>query len=221
MAILGVTDHRFLGGAGRYRDSGMMDTPPNARPDCFWQADLDEAAGHLVQVIREVQPDVAATYDDNGGYGHPDHIQAYRVTMRALELSAAADFRPELGPPWTVAKVYENVIPRSVLQQGMDAMKDSGVDFFGTDNVEDLPFGVPDEVATTRVDATEYEPLKMKALAAHETQITVDGPFFALSNHVGQKAWGYEFYRLVQGELAGPFDEDGREVSLLNGLTPR
>ena len=96
-------------------------------------------------------------------------------------------------------KVYENVMPRSFLQQGIDAMKEAGVDFFGTDNAEDLPFGVPDEMATTRVDATEFEPLKMKALAAHATQVTVDGPFFALSDHVGSRAWGYEFYRVVRG----------------------
>lgn len=218
MAILGVTDYRFLGGAGRYRDSGMMDTPTNERPDCFWQADVDEAAGYLVAVIREVRPGALATYDDNGGYGHPDHIQTHRVAMRAVELAADPDFRPDLGLAWSVPKVYENVTPRSFLQQGIDAMKEAGVDFFGTDNAEDLPFGVPDEMATARVDATDFEPVKMKALAAHETQVEVDGPFFALSDHVGSRAWGFEFYRLVQGAAAGPYDEDGRETSLLNGL---
>ena len=101
-------------------------------------------------------------------------------------------------------KVYENVIPRSFLQQGIDAMKEAGVDFFGTDNVEDLPFGVPDEMATAKVDATEFEPQKMKALAAHATQVEVDGPFFALSNHVGSRAWGFEFYRLVRGDGSRP-----------------
>src|SRR4051795_220087 len=74
MAALGVTDHRFLGGPGRYRDSGMMGVESNKRPDCFWQADLDEAAAHLVAVARETRPDVLVTYDENGGYGHPDHI---------------------------------------------------------------------------------------------------------------------------------------------------
>ena len=196
----------------------MMGTPTNERPDCFWQADVDEAAAYLVEVIREVRPAAVATYDDNGGYGHPDHIQTHRVTMRALELSGDATFRPDLGAPWDVPKAYENVMPRSFLQQGIDAMKEAGVDFFGTDNAEDLPFGVPDEMATARVDATEFEPVKMKALAAHATQVEVDGPFFALSDHVGSRAWGYEFYRLVRGSAAGPYDDDGREVSLLNGV---
>ncbi len=218
MAVLGVTDHRFLGGAGRYRDSGMMGLETNERPGCFWRADVDEAAAHLVEVIREVRPAVVVTYDDNGGYGHPDHIQAHRVAMRGVELAADAGFRPDLGQAWAVLKVYENVTPRSFLQQGMDAMKEAGVDFFGTDDVDSLPFGVPDEMATCRVDAVDYEPLKMRALAAHATQVTVDGPFFALSDHLGQRAWGYEFYRLVRGEPAGPYDEDGREVSLFNGV---
>jgi N-acetyl-1-D-myo-inositol-2-amino-2-deoxy-alpha-D-glucopyranoside deacetylase len=218
MEILGVTDHRFLGGAGRYRDSGMMDEPTNARPDCFWQADVDEAAAYLVEVLREVRPGAVATYDDNGGYGHPDHIQTHRVTMRAVELSGDQAFRPDLGVAWDVPKVYENVVPRSFLQQGIDAMKEAGVDFFGTENVEDLPFGVPDEMATAKVDATDFEPQKMKALAAHATQVEIDGPFFALSNHVGSRAWGFEFYRLVRGRAAEPYDEDGRETSLLNGL---
>ena len=85
MAALGVTDSRFLGGAGRYRDSGMMGTQANEHPRAFWQADLDEAAAHAVAVIREVRPQVLVTYDDFGGYGHPDHIQAHRVAMRAAD----------------------------------------------------------------------------------------------------------------------------------------
>ena len=85
-AALGVADHRFLGGAGRYRDSGMMGTAGNEDPRCFWQADLDEAAAALVEIIREVNPQVIVTYDANGFYGHPDHIQAHRVAWRALAL---------------------------------------------------------------------------------------------------------------------------------------
>src|SRR5918912_2390872 len=85
-AALGVTDHRFLGGAGRYRDSGMMGLPTNQHPRAFWGADLDEAARALLDVIREVRPQVAVTDDPNGFYGHPDHIQTHRVTMRAAEM---------------------------------------------------------------------------------------------------------------------------------------
>ena len=91
----------------------MMGLPTNDRPDCFWQADLDEAAGLLVEVIREVRPQVLVTYDENGGYGHPDHIQAHRVAMRAVELAADPVGR-RAGEPWEVAKVYWNAMPRVV-----------------------------------------------------------------------------------------------------------
>ena len=95
-AALGVTDHRFLAGPGRWRDSGMMGTEGNDDPRCFWRADLDQAARALLDVIAEVRPQVLLTYDANGAYGHPDHIQAHRVAWRACELAG-----PD-GP----AKVY-------------------------------------------------------------------------------------------------------------------
>ena len=97
-AALGVTDHRFLGGPGRWRDSGMMGTPGNDDPRCFWRADVGEAAAALAAVIREVRPQVMISYDANGGYGHPDHIQAHRVSGRAFQLAA--------GTRWPVAKLY-------------------------------------------------------------------------------------------------------------------
>src|SRR4051812_24702154 len=85
MEALGVRDHRFLGGPGRWRDSGMMGTPANDRPEAFWQADLDEATRELVAIVREIRPQVVITYDENGGYGHPDHIQANRVATAAFD----------------------------------------------------------------------------------------------------------------------------------------
>lgn len=103
MTELGVKDHRFLGGAGRYRDSGMMGVEQNDDPGCFWQADLDEAAGHLAEVILDVRPQALVTYDDNGGYGHPDHIQAHRVALRGYELAADQGHR--------IARVYEICTP--------------------------------------------------------------------------------------------------------------
>src|SRR5260370_4763265 len=109
---LGVTDHRFLGGPGRWRDSGMMGLPSNDAPDCFWQADVDEAAGELLSVIREVRRQVLVSYDDSGFYGHPDHIQAHRVAWRAFELADGA-----------VAKFYATAVPRSVLAAGLEAMR--------------------------------------------------------------------------------------------------
>lgn len=209
MEALGVEDHRILGGPGRYRDSGMIGTPPNDRPDCFWRADLDEAASELVAVLREVRPQVLITYDANGGYGHPDHIQAHRVTHRAAELAAADDFRSDLGAAWDVPKIYQCVIPYSMLQAGIDAMNAAGdTEFFGgAERAEDLGFGVPDDTVTTVLDANEFAGAKMAAMTAHATQIAVDGPFFALSNHVGRQIWGVECYRLVRGDLGSATPE--------------
>jgi N-acetyl-1-D-myo-inositol-2-amino-2-deoxy-alpha-D-glucopyranoside deacetylase len=220
MEAIGVRDHWFLGGPGRYRDSGMMGLPTNDRPDCFWQADLDEAAGFLVEVIREVRPQVLVTYDDDGGYGHPDHIQAHRVAMRGVEL--AADPAHGRGEPWQVAKIYWNAIPETVLREGIRAVREAGDQTFfeGMDpDTDEMPsFVLPDDLVTTRIDGMDRVDAKMAAMRAHATQITVDGPFFALSNNLGNRVWGVEYYRLVRGELGTERDAEGRETDLFAGL---
>ncbi len=217
MSALGVTDFRFLGApAKQWRDSGMMGTDPNNRTDVFWQADLDEAASYLVTIIREVKPQVLVTYDDFGGYGHPDHIQAHRVAMRAAELASEPAYGE--GEAWTISKIYWNTMPRSVVEEGITTMKEQGGSFFGTENIDDLPFVKPDEVVTSVIDGSEYVDAKMNAMKAHPTQIALDGPFFALSNNLGNKVWGFEYYTLVKGEKAGPFDANGRETELFAGV---
>ncbi len=208
MAELGVTDLRFLGGAGRYRDSGMIGTPANEHPRAFWNADLDEAVAHAVAVVREVRPQVVVTYDENGGYGHPDHIQAHRVTMAAVAAAADAGYRPELGAAWRVAKVYWTAVPRSVLQAGIDALAAAGDESFfdGVADAGEIPYGVPDELVTAAIDGRRWHDRKAAAMRAHATQITVDGPFFALSNNLGQEVLGVEYFRLVHGDR-GPAGE--------------
>ncbi len=220
MAALGVSDFRFLGGAGRYRDSGMMGTPANEHARAFWNADLDEAVAHAVSVVRDLRPQVLVTYDENGGYGHPDHIQAHRVAMGAVEKAADPTYRPELGEPWDVAKVYWSCVPRSVLQSGIEAMAELGESFFeGVSSADDLPFGVSDDVVTAAVDGRKFADRKDAAMRAHPTQIKVDGPFFALSNNLGLEVRGVEYYQLVRGERgpAGPGPE-GWEDDLFAGL---
>jgi N-acetyl-1-D-myo-inositol-2-amino-2-deoxy-alpha-D-glucopyranoside deacetylase len=221
MAALGVTDWRFLGGAGRFRDSGMMDTPANDKPRAFWRADLAEAVAHAVAVVREVRPQVVVTYDENGGYGHPDHIQAHRVAMAAVEAAANPGYRPDLGGAWDVAKVYWNAMPRSVVQAGIDAMAELGEasPFEGLGDLDEVPFAVSDDVVTTAVDGRAYADRKEAAMRAHPTQMTVDGPFFALSNNLGHSVLGTEYYRLVRGRRgpAGP-GEQGWEDDLFAGL---
>ncbi|WP_328583423.1 N-acetyl-1-D-myo-inositol-2-amino-2-deoxy-alpha-D-glucopyranoside deacetylase [Streptomyces sp. NBC_00370] len=216
MRELGVTDHRFLGGAGRYRDSGMMGLPQNDRENAFWHTDVEAAAPYLVEMIREVRPQVLVTYDPDGGYGHPDHIQAHRVATRAAELAADAAYRTDLGAPHTVAKVYWNRMPRSVAEAGFARLRAAGPVFAGTAAVDDLPGVVDDARITTVVDGAEYAGRKTAAMRAHATQITVDGPFFALSNGLGQPLFAQEYYELVQGERGAPAGE--RETDLFAGI---
>ncbi len=219
MEALRVRDFRFLGGPGRWRDSGMMGTPANDRPDCFWRADLAEAVRELVAVVREVRPQVVVTYDENGGYGHPDHVQAHRVAVGAFDAAGDPAYAPELGEPWQASKLYYTAVPRSVLQAGIDLLREAGHgDFFGVERAEDLPFGVPDEVVTTEVDASAHLDAKLAAMRAHRTQIAVDGPFFALSNNVGQRAFGVEHFVLVRGERGPGTGPSGREDDLLAGV---
>jgi N-acetyl-1-D-myo-inositol-2-amino-2-deoxy-alpha-D-glucopyranoside deacetylase len=214
MKALGVTDHRFLGEDGsesstiKYRDSGMMGTPPNERPDSFWQADFDAATDQLVKVIEDVKPHVLITYDEFGGYGHPDHIQAHRVAMAASEKSQ-----------WKIQKIYWNVTPKSVLQEGIDKMKELGSDFLGAESADDLPFAKDDSFVHALIDGNHYVEQKMDAMRAHGTQIALDGPFFALSNNLGLQVWGNEYYTLVKGEKAAPFTDAGYESDLFSGIS--
>jgi N-acetyl-1-D-myo-inositol-2-amino-2-deoxy-alpha-D-glucopyranoside deacetylase len=173
-AELGVTDHRFLGGPGRWRDSGMMGTPGNDDPRCFWRADVDQAAQALLDVIREVRPQVLVTYDANGFYGHPDHIQAHRVAWRAFEQAGGSGLK----------KFYATAAPN------------------------------PEARVTAEIDGTAYFGRKLAAMRAHATQITVDAPFFALSNQIRHEALGVEYYTLLAGPR-GPADgPGGRETDL-------
>jgi N-acetyl-1-D-myo-inositol-2-amino-2-deoxy-alpha-D-glucopyranoside deacetylase len=179
-AELGVTDNRFLGGPGRWRDSGMMGTEGNGDPRCFWRADLDEAADALLDVIREVRPQVLVTYDANGFYGHPDHIQAHRVAWRACERAST-----EQAAASGLTKFYATAPPDS-------------------------------DRVTTEIDATAYFARKLAAMRAHATQITVDAPYFALSNQIRHRASGVEYYTLLAGPPgpAGRAGPSGRETDL-------
>jgi N-acetyl-1-D-myo-inositol-2-amino-2-deoxy-alpha-D-glucopyranoside deacetylase len=222
LAALGVTDHRWLGGAGRFRDSGMMGTPANDHPRAFWRADkdadvFDAAVAAAVDIVREVRPQVVVTYDPNGDYGHPDHIMAHRVATAAVARAADPD-HPGTGAPWQVSKLYWTGVPKSVLRRGFDALSAVQDRPFDVTRVDDLPFGVPDDEITTVVDATGFGGQKMAALAAHRTQIAIDGPFFALSNMLGREILAVEHFRLAAGELGADRDADGRETDLFSGV---
>ena len=173
---LGVRDQRFLGGPGRWRDSGMMGTPANADPRCFWQADVTEAAAMLAEVIDEVAPEVIVTYDANGFYGHPDHIQAHRVAWRAYRLAC--------DPART--SFYATAAPASpAASEGFGGV---------------VPLGAG---TVARIDIGGYLTTKFAAMRAHATQITVSEPRFALSNGVWEEVYPAECYTLLAGPGGG------------------
>jgi N-acetyl-1-D-myo-inositol-2-amino-2-deoxy-alpha-D-glucopyranoside deacetylase len=225
MEALGVGDHRFLGAeAGvRFRDSGMAWGPggravaaPDVDDGAFAMADADSAARHLVRVLREIRPQVVVTYEPGGGYGHPDHVQAHRVAVRAVELAAAPDGH---GEPWEVAKVYESVVPHSAARA---ALRESTAanPFTPMDPDRLLPsLVVPDDEVTTVVEAHDHVEAKAAALRAHATQVEVAGGFFALSHGIGQPLVGVEYYRLARGvPVPDPGRDDGRESDLFAGV---
>jgi N-acetyl-1-D-myo-inositol-2-amino-2-deoxy-alpha-D-glucopyranoside deacetylase len=224
MQALGVTDHRFLGGAGHFRDSGMIGTPANEHPRAFWRADTDrarffDAVLALVEVIREVRPHVVVSYNEFGGYGHPDHIMAQRVTTAAVAAAAQDSFASVGGSPWTVSKRYSAELPRSVHSAGalaLAALPDPPFEL--VDPRVAQPFVVSDDDVTTCIDGTAFLPAKSAALAAHATQVSVHGAFFALSDNVGQRIEGREYYRLLEGKLGNGLGVDGRETDLFDGV---
>ena len=225
MAALGITDFVRLGGDFRYRDSGMAyDEQRRAiardvlRDGIFWTADLLEAADLLVPLIRDRRPHVLATYNEFGGYGHPDHVQAHRVAMYAYVLAGAPSYRPDLGEAWQVPRVLWNTMSRRRMAEGIAALRAAGdTETFADWDVDDpsLPMLSDDDAIVAVVAAPEFVGAKLAAMRAHATQITEDGPFFASSDVLGDGMWAEEFYRLAAGV---PFPGEGRATDLFEGL---
>jgi LmbE family N-acetylglucosaminyl deacetylase len=144
-----------------YRDSGMMGTEANNRPEAFWNADLDEATGRLVEIVRHTRPAVMISYDSNGNYGHPDHINAYRIADAAWSAAADASRYPQAGPPHAVAKLYEIAFNRDRWMALMNDMKERGIELpWGQD--QDGTEGAAEEVAGD--DATRLNPSNVEAV---------------------------------------------------------
>jgi N-acetyl-1-D-myo-inositol-2-amino-2-deoxy-alpha-D-glucopyranoside deacetylase len=189
LEVLGTARHHWLGGRRRWRDSGV---PADDHPGAFATADPDEAVRAMVEILRAERPQVVITYDTYGGYGHPDHIQANRVTMAALDPAADPDYAPELGAPWQVTKVYWMTLARSVVQGAADA----GL-LAWSDGIP-IPYSSPDEEITAVVDGREHLSTKAAALRAYRSQIDLqDGLFAAL---VRMPEFAVEHYVLVRGE---------------------
>ncbi|MFT3714524.1 MAG: N-acetyl-1-D-myo-inositol-2-amino-2-deoxy-alpha-D-glucopyranoside deacetylase [Gordonia sp. (in: high G+C Gram-positive bacteria)] len=192
---------RFLGGAGRFRDSGMAGTPSAENPRALQQESLDDLARTLADEMVEFAPQVVVTYDAHGTYGHPDHIRVHDVTHAAVPLA-----QKRLGSTF---KLYEAVTQRSELETGLAGVTvvPPGWHLPGPD---ELP-SYPDGQVTAEVDVSRVYPAKVAALAAHATQVTVapSGREFALSNDILQPIFGREhFIRVDDGAEPGVVEND-------------
>jgi len=206
MKELGITDHIFLGApTKKYRDSGMMGTPPNQNPDCFWNADLIEASLELVAIIRDRKPQVLVTYDENGGYGHPDHIKAHQVAMKAAELASDPQFGE--GEPWDIEKIYWTAIPRSAVHGSLRSSNPFVRLYlklfkYIPPTLMSMSFVKPDDIVTTEYDGEKFLGNKLASLRAHATQVILDGDIFHISKQMSIKVSGREFFTCVKGSAA-------------------
>jgi LmbE family N-acetylglucosaminyl deacetylase len=195
--ILGAQRTEFLG----YQDSGMMGTPANSLAGSLWAAPVDEAAGKLAALLREEDADVLTCYDENGGYGHPDHIQVHRVGMRAAALAGTR-------------RVYQNTMNRDHMLRGMKAFAEqaaaAGVDVPDVAGQEN--FGQPESVITAAVDVLPYVDVKRRAMRAHASQISEQSFFLALPDEAFRYAFGTEWF-IRDGQGPGITETD-----LLAGL---
>jgi LmbE family N-acetylglucosaminyl deacetylase len=190
---LGVHQVVWLG----YRDSGMMGTPDNDDPSCFWRSDVEEAAARVAAVLREESADVLTIYDENGNYGHPDHIQVNRVGSRAAELA---------GTPHVLEATMSRAHVRALIADAAAAGQHVGGDLPDLDD-ESVVFGAPDEVITTVVDVGDFLDRKRAAIAAHASQVQDTGLFLAMPPEAFRAALGTEFY-IRRGVPAGHRDHD-------------
>lgn len=211
LARLGVTTHRWLG----YRDSGMAGTAANEHPDAFHRAPLEEAALRLAAVVRELRPDAVVSDAADGTYGHPDHVKAHAVTVRAVAL-AADPTAPLDAPPWRVRKRYEHTLSHGRLAAAHEALAAAGLPSPFGEDADVLPFGTPDAKVTTVVDVVPWLDRKRSALAAHASQIAADSFFFNLPDAIVERFFGVEEFVLAEGR-PGPVGADGHEDDLLAG----
>ena len=212
-----------------YRDSGMMDSEANAHPEAFWRADLDEAAGRLVSVIREAQPAVMVTYDANGNYGHPDHINAHRISVAAMQAAADPSRFTDAGLAYSVAKFYEVAFNRDRWFAVMAEMKERGLklpwdfdaeadgDADSSESAEEESFGVPEAEITAFVDVEAWSAAKLAAMDCHRTQRQDFGWLLEMPDDLASSILTPEGFVLTRWPTRG-IAPDLREASLFEGI---
>lgn len=214
MECMGLTDQVFLGGVGRYHDTGMDRAPdgsvivPAEIPEnAFWNADLLEAANFLVEIIRSRRPHVLSTYNAIGGYGHPDHIMAHRVAMYAVTLAAAPSHAPELGEPWQVQRVVWSTHNTAMWQKAYPIALEQFPDLFGGEERDPESFGPAVDYIEAVVPIEGYFDVYRRALAAHPSQVRIEDPFWQFHAITQQLPEAGEAYVFGCGQPFPPSDK--------------
>ncbi|MGW4211780.1 mycothiol conjugate amidase Mca [Lentzea sp. NPDC004789] len=206
--ILGI-QHRWLG----FKDSGLPegDPKPPLPEGCFALVPLEESVPALVEAIRDFRPHVVVTYDENGGYPHPDHIRTHEVSMAALDAAADPDFEPSLGKPWETQKVYySHGFSRAKLSAFHEAMEARGLESPYTEWLANWDANRPDvmERVTTQVECADYFDVRDEALKAHATQIDPTSRWFAIPQDLQREVWPTEEYELVRSLVDSTLPEN-------------
>lgn len=233
VTMLGIKGSRFLGGAGRWWDSGMAGEESNTDPRSLVAGDFQEQVDALAAAIREIRPQVLVTYDSRGGYGHPDHIRAHQLSLAAVDRAAETGGESESGgegggegaEAWSVAKVYAAVVPFSILRSVARRLGSNGDSPFAPlaealangvpEDLIEIPYGVPDHLVTAQIDARDWLDAKTAAMRSHRSQMAADSWFFKLAAS-SDGGFGIEHFQLLRG-TAGPLD-DGFEADLFAGV---
>lgn len=211
--VIGFDEVIMLG----YRDSGMADTEPNAHPDCFHQADLDEAVGRLVKIIRETKPQVIITYgDDQKGYPHPDHLRVHDISVLAFDRAGDAAWYPDLGEPFEPSKMYYSVWAKARIFAVHEAMlKHTGKSPFSEEWLEREG---QDHRITTKIDCSGFQWARTGALRAHATQVDPNaGWWFGLTDEQLDETYPWEDWILARSHV-GTIPDSNSERDLLDGV---
>jgi mycothiol S-conjugate amidase len=200
--ILGI-EHRWLG----FVDSGFPQADeetglmPPLPPDSFAATPLEVSGAELVKIIRSFRPHVMTTYDELGGYPHPDHIRTHEVTLHAFEVSADPDAYPESGAPWEPKKLYYNQQFSLERMLALDAaMTEEGLASPYSERIAEFKESRPTRI-TTRVHCAEFFDQREQALKAHATQVDFDGPWFACPVEIQRRAWPTEEFELARSKV--------------------
>lgn len=209
--VLGVDALHFLD----YRDSGMVGSPENLEPHALAMADFDQAVGKIVGHIRHERPDVVITFDETGGYGHPDHIAVHHHTKAAFAAAADAARYPEQleagMEPHQAQKLYFTAIPQRFFRAAAAKMIELGVEIPERYRQRlDQPFGLPDKACTTDIFVQDFWDMKQAAVQCHATQLNPDSIFASLPPEVMRELQTWECFQLAQSYVAG--DEDTHDL---------